>query len=125
MTTITALPAPPDPNADDASTFSAKAATFTQALPTFGLQANAVASEVNGFAADARNASTVAVGAANYRGEWSAATAYTTGQSVSYLNQRFIAKVNNTNVIPVNGATWLFIGGVAADSLTAIRNGVI
>jgi hypothetical protein len=124
MTTITALPAPPDPNADDASTFSAKAATFTQALPTFGLQANAVASETNAAASSAMAASDIAIGAANFKGEWSAATAYTTGQSVSYLNQRFIAKVNNTNVIPVNGATWLLIGS-QVDSLTFIRNGVI
>lgn len=122
--TVNPLPAPPDPNSMDASTFSAVANTFTQALPAFGTQINAVATEVNANANAAAASATSATGAANYRGDWSAGTAYTLGQSVSYLGQVFIAKVGSTGVTPVDGATWNLIRQ-GFDPLTLIRQGVI
>lgn len=51
MTTITTLP--PAPSRDDANTFASKADAFLSALPTFGTQTNAVASEINAAAAQA------------------------------------------------------------------------
>lgn len=51
MTTITALP--PAPDRGDPANFADEADAFVAALPTFGTEANAVASEVNANAATA------------------------------------------------------------------------
>lgn len=57
----------------------------------------------------AETASDIAVGAANYRGDYSAGTTYTVGQSVTYLGQRFIAKKTNLGITPVDGADWFLL----------------
>lgn len=72
MTTITALP--DAPSRADPATFSDKADAFVAALPTFGTQTNAVASEVNGYATSASNSAAVAIASANFKGAWSSLT---------------------------------------------------
>lgn len=83
---ITALPTPPDPN--DRTTFNARAYPWTVAQQTFGTQLGAVATnvfnnatEAQGFATDAQNASidaaaseAIALGASNFKGMWSSLT---------------------------------------------------
>lgn len=59
--TITALPTPP--SRTDAANFSARADAFLTALPTFGTEANALAVEVNGYAANAAASAATAVNA--------------------------------------------------------------
>lgn len=59
--TITALPTPP--SRTDAANFSARADAFLGALPTFGTEANALAVEVNGYAANAASSASTAVNA--------------------------------------------------------------
>lgn len=132
MTTITSLPTAPDPDADDVVVFSAKATAFTKALNAFGTETNAVATEVNTASAAAVNAQNVAVNAqsaavaaANYKGDWNSATAYTTGQSVSYLGFVYVAKVNSTNVLPTNTTTWLVVPSAAMAAYNMILFGVI
>lgn len=57
MTTITTLPEPP--SRDEPTTFTARADAFLGALPTFGTECNAVASEVNAAAAQATAAASL------------------------------------------------------------------
>jgi hypothetical protein len=96
---ITPLPTPPSRDQSEA-TFVNNANAFLGALPAF-------ATEANQLALDVEAASTAAVGAANYQGEYDAGTTYQIGQSVSYLGTVFIAKTVNTGVTPVVGANWI------------------
>lgn len=130
-TTITTLPTAP--SSADPTTFNARADALIAALSTLVTQINAFSSDANSTqtainasqadvlnnASAAASASLVAIGASNFKGDWSSATAYTTGQSVSYLGQRFIAKVSSTNVVPVDGATWLLITDTTHQSTQA------
>jgi Chaperone of endosialidase len=56
---ITALPTPP--TRSDATNFNTRADAFLLALPTFATEANALATEVNGYAANAAASATTAV----------------------------------------------------------------
>ena len=58
---ITALPAPP--TRSDATNFNARADAFLAALPNFATQANALASEVNGYATNAAASAATATNA--------------------------------------------------------------
>lgn len=112
MTTITALPIAPDPNTDDAATFAAKAAAFTQALPGFGMQANLVASETNAAATSAASV----VNATKWAGT---TTSYTNGQAVysgvNYLTYRLKTAslaANAANADPSTDTTnWAQVAG--------------
>lgn len=106
-TQITLLPTPP--SRSDPTNFADRGDAFLGALPTFGIQANALATEVNTASADAVAASVAAVGAANYKGDYSAATTYTQGQSVSYLGERYVAKTTTLNNLPTNTTFWQLI----------------
>ena len=53
MTTITPLPAAPNPLTDSQSGYNSKALAFAQALPTLATEINTVAGEVNTAASDA------------------------------------------------------------------------
>lgn len=66
-------------------------------------------SQLNGYVVQAELAAQTAVGAANYQGDYSAVITYLTGQSVSYLGQRFIAKKSNLGITPVDGPDWLLL----------------
>jgi hypothetical protein len=107
---------PPAPNraTDDQASFSLKAdalaaylVIIAPELNQFSAQANALQTDVNVREQLSVNSANVATGAANFRGAWSSATAYTVGESVLFNGQIFIALVNNTNVTPVSGATWV------------------
>lgn len=112
---ITPLPTTVPSTADPAN-FDVRADATLGALPTFIAQTNALATEAESNAVTAQNAaniavpaSEVAVGAANYKGDYSAGTTYTQGQSVSYLGVQYVAKKSNTGITPVDGADWLAI----------------
>lgn len=102
---ITPLPTPPS-RQDNEATFVSRANAFLDALPAFGTEANALATEVNTNTQTTLTAKDIAVAAANYRGEYAAGTTYQIGQSVSYLDEFFFAKTINTGVTPVQGANW-------------------
>jgi len=71
-------------------------------------QMNELEANVNAKEASTVASAVLAVGAANYKGEWVAGT-YSQGQSVSYNGLRYISKVNtNTDTPP--SAKWLQIG---------------
>lgn len=112
---ITPYPGTP-PTTSDPANFDARADEFVGYIHTladelddFATAANAQAEEVTDARDETLAASTAAVGAANYRGEYSAGITYTLGQSVSYLGARYIAKKTNTGITPVDGADWLKI----------------
>jgi hypothetical protein len=102
---ITALPTPPSRN--DPANFAARGDAFLGALPTFATEANSLADEMNIDAANAEASAIAAVGAANYRGDYSAGTTYQVGQSVSNAGKVWIAKTINLGVTPTSGANWL------------------
>jgi hypothetical protein len=77
--TITALPTPP--SRDDPANFSARADAFLGALPTFATEANALATQVNGYASDAA-ASAAAAAAAAGAAKWVSGTTYAEGNLV-------------------------------------------
>lgn len=112
---ITPLPTPPS-RSQSPATFSTDADAFLGALPDFATEANALAADVNAdeasaaaSATTASNAASVAVGAANYQGDYNAGTTYQIGESVSYSGRRYVAKTINTGVTPADGANWFLI----------------
>lgn len=89
MTTITALPTPPSRSRP--AEFAAEADAFLGALPDFGTEINAVASEVNAYATSAIASENAAEGyaaaaqvaaAASAASKWNAATNYAEGAVV-------------------------------------------
>lgn len=128
MTITTTVPSVPNyigtpPSSADPANFDARAdyhvlyeSQLGAALNPYALAINQLSTEINAeAAAAAASAETallardIAVGAANYRGEYMAGTTYLTGQSVSYLGGRFIAKTTNLGITPVDGTNWLEI----------------
>ena len=109
MTTITALPAAPS-RADPAN-FSTKADAFVAALPTFGTQCNAVASEVNGYATNASISAAVAIASANFKGAWSSLTgALAVPACVLHSSKLWLLVANVANVTahtPGVSASWV------------------
>lgn len=115
--TIDALPSAPLP-IDSTATFNSKAFALVAALNTFVTQANALGVAVDAdavaAAADAltaANASAAAVGAANYKGEWSTLTgALTIPASVSHNGGVWVLKANLVDVtaaVPGVSSQWL------------------
>jgi hypothetical protein len=123
---ITALPTPPD--SGQPSSFNARADAFVAALPTFVAETNAAADNVYANAVVAEAAVTaaelaetnaesaaaaadvsrlLAVGAANYQGDWLVGTTYTVGQSVSHSGARYVAKQTTVGNTPPNATYWL------------------
>ena len=71
--------------------------------------AAALLSEQNAAASEAQAAlfSSIALGAANYQGDYDPATTYMVGQSVTYLGDFYYSKVdNNLNNTPMEGPFW-------------------
>jgi len=116
--TITPLPAAPSRSTDPAN-FAIEADAFVAALPVFGTEANALAAAVT-------NSANIAVGAANYQGNYNAGTTYQIGQSVSSGGRQWVAKTINTGVTPVEGANWLLINdGDVLGPVSAINNALV
>ena len=109
---ISPLPTPPS-RSQSPDTFSTDADAFLGALPGLQSETNALASylddigaAVDADAALASVAADIALGAANYRGDYNAGTTYQIGQSVTYSGKQYVAKTVNTGVTPVSGANW-------------------
>lgn len=98
---ITALPTPV-PTRQDPSNFSERADAFLSALPAFGTEANALATEVNQDSIDAASSAAEAVtaaGAANAAAnvtKWVSGTTYTEGQ-VTWSPSTFLSYRRKTN----------------------------
>ena len=128
---ITPLPTPPS-RSQSPATFSTDADAFLGALPDFATEANALAADVNAdeasaaaSATTASNAANIAVGAANYQGNYNAGTTYQIGQSVSSGGRQWVAKTVNTGITPVEGANWLLINdGDVVGPVSATTNAV-
>ena len=126
---ITPLPTPPS-RSQSPATFSTDADAFLGALPAFATEANALAVDVNAdeasaavSATTATNAASIAVGAANYKGDYNAGTTYQIGQSVTSGGRQWVAKTINTGVTPVEGANWLLINdGDVLGPVSAVNN---
>ena len=126
---ITPLPTPPS-RSQSPATFSTDADAFLGALPDFATEANALAADVNAdeasaaaSATTATNAASIAVGAANYQGAYSAGVTYQIGQSVSSGGRQWVAKTVNTGITPVEGANWLLINdGDVLGPVSAVNN---
>lgn len=134
--TITALPTPP--NRDDSVNFAARADAFVGALPTFGTEANALATNVYNNAveaeADAVAAAASAAGsassaaAANASAQaaaissnvtlWVSGTSYTSGQTVyspiTFLTYRRITNGAGTTDPSADGTNWQLISGTVS-----------
>lgn len=108
--TITLPPPAPSRTNDTPSDFADKADAFVAWQVAARDEQNAQNVENNSLNASAQTASLAAQGAANYKGEYVSATAYTLGQSVSYLGRVYVAKKSNTGITPVDGNDWLIIG---------------
>lgn len=115
--TITALPSAPLPT-DNTATFNSKAFALVAALNTFVTEANALGVDANSDAVSAAadaitaaNASLAAVGAANYKGEWSTLTgALAIPASVSHNGGVWVLKANLADVTtetPGVSSQWL------------------
>ncbi len=115
--TIDALPSAPLPS-DTSAVFNTKAFALVAALNTFVTQANALGVAVDADAVSAAadaitaaNASAAAVGASNYKGEWSTLTgALNIPASVSHNGGVWILKANLANVTtaePGVSSQWL------------------
>lgn len=124
MTTISALP--PAPSRADPATFSDKADAFVAALPTFGTQANALASEVNAWSSSASNSAAVAIASANFKGAWSSLSgALNVPASVLHADRLWLLVSNVANVAahtPGVSASWVDLDNLtSASRLTTPR----
>ena len=128
---ISPLPNPPS-RSQSPETFSVDADAFLGALPDFQSEANdqadyldALAIDVDEASAAAVAAASIAAGAANYQGDYSAGTTYQIGESVSYTGRRYVAKTVNTGVTPADGANWFLINdGDVLGPVSATANGL-
>lgn len=112
---ITPLPTPPNRNMTQ-EVYVPTADAFLAALPTFGSEANTLQTEVEATA-------DIAAGAANYKGEYNANTTYEIGESVTYQGSQYVAKTQNTDVTPTDGANWAIIRRVIVDKQTFTSSG--
>jgi len=96
-------PLPPAPQVtDDTATFNAKAFAWVDSIDTFTTEANATATQVNAdatTAASAAEAADAALGAANFKGEWSTLTgALAIPASVSHNDSVWLLTENLADV---------------------------
>ena len=136
---ITTLP--PAPQRSDSVNFAAKADLFLSALPAFGVEANALASEVNMKAIEAAQdaddaaqsaqtaltAANTALGATAFKGPWSSLTgALNVPATVFHLGQYWILQQNLPNVAAVQPGTdltkWTPLVAGAAPSVVITTN---
>ena len=132
-TPITALPTPP--SRDDSANFSARADAFVGALPTFGTQANSLATNVynnaveadaDAVAADASavaaaasaaaaNASAQAAAISSDVNAWVSGTTYAIGDTVyspiTYFTYRRTTNGGGTTDPSADGSNWQLISG--------------
>lgn len=116
---ITDLPTPPQ--STDAANFITRSDAFVTALDamqvelnTFASQANALESNVNAKEASASASATSAIAAANYKGNWSSATSYTLGDSVTYNGVVYRAIQSGSNQNPSTATTYWVALSVAS-----------
>lgn len=135
-TAITALPTPP--SRDDSVNFAARADAFVGALPTFGTQANNLATNVYNNAVEAEadavaaaasavaannsataaNASAQAAAIASNVTQWISGTSYTIGQTVyspiTFLTYRRITNGAGTTDPSADSVNWQQISGTVS-----------
>lgn len=124
------LPTPPTaPTSSDAATFRSRSdafvawiVTFVTWMISFVTQANALEENVNAKEASAIASADIAVGAANYQGDWVAGS-YSKGQSVSKDGLRYLSKINLNSDTPPS-ANWLNIGTAASTSFNNTVSGL-
>ena len=129
MTTITTLPTPP--SRSDPINFADRADTFLGALPTFGDQANAVASEVNGYSTSAIAAKTqaeAAAGAALATANttlWVSGTTYAIGvvtySLITFLSYRRKTAGAGTTDPSADSTNWQLVAGSGDVSLAGVQ----
>ena len=109
--TISTIPTPP--TSTDAATFRERADTFLSALPNLGdeinnfaTEANTLESNVNKLEQSAQNAATIADVAANFKGAWDSATAYTHPSAVIYNGVFYISLQDSTGKDPTTETTY-------------------
>jgi len=132
-TPITALPTPP--SRDDSVNFSARADAFVGALPNFGTETNALATNVYNNAVEAEadavaaaasalsaqnsataaNASAQAAAIASNVNQWVSGTTYVAGSVVwspiTFLTYRRITNGAGTTDPSLDGTNWILISG--------------
>lgn len=120
---------PTAPTSSDAATFRSRSdafvawiVTFVTWLISFVTQANALEENVNAKEASATASADIAVGAANYQGDWVAGS-YSKGQSVSKDGLRYLSKINLNSDTPPS-ANWLNIGTAASTSFNNTASGL-
>lgn len=116
-TTITTLPVAP--SSADPANFDVRADAFLSALEPLTTQFNSFAGQANATANDVNAASVAATDAANFRGTWSSATAYTVGQSVLFNGVVYTALTNNTNQTPPNATHWVLLADTISNNMIA------
>lgn len=118
-------PLPPAPSRQDPANFAVEGDLFLGALPQFGSELNQSLIVVE----QALPAAEAAIGAANYKGVYNAATTYQVGQSVSFTvsgeERIFVAKTINTGITPTSGANWFEIPRPRTPDFLLINSGVI
>lgn len=128
--TIQSLPTPPSRN-DEPDVFVTRADAFLGALPTFGSEANTLASFCDGRAAsaeqDADSASSSAasaVAAANFKGRWSTLSgALNIPASVEHDNQLWILLQNVADVAshtPGVSTAWIRLSPIGVARFTVV-----
>jgi hypothetical protein len=129
MTTITTLP--PAPSRSDPANFATEADAFLGALPTFGTQANAVASEINAAAAAAAISKTQAeAGAAAALATantnlWVSGTTYAAGivtySPITFLSYRRKTTGAGTTDPSADSTNWQLVAGTGDVTLTGVQ----
>lgn len=97
-----------------ATTQAGIATAAAAAASADAISADLSAAQAANSASTALTASTIAVSAANYKGDYDPMVTYQVGDSVTYMGSNYAAKTVNTGVTPVDGPNWLLLSTAEA-----------
>ena len=126
---ITDIPTPP--SSKDSANFRTRADAFMASLDnladelnTFGNEANSLEANVNAKEQSAQDAATISQVAANFKGAWDSATAYTHPSAVIYNGVYYISLQDSTNQDPTTTTAYWAVVKNQANTIHTTGSGL-
>ena len=112
--------------ANEANNLAGKMNNAVESAEAYAQNASDSATEAQGHANDAKDYSDIAMGSANYKGEWDSAASYVVGESVSLNGIFYVSKQDSTNVNPVgNPDYWEPLDSISFATQAEVDEGLL